>query len=95
MCNTWEIVGLSFNPLATIPNQHKLTGSNYVNWKRNLDIVLIAEGYKYVLNTECPVVLDADAFKKDKEEYDKWIKADEMEWCYMLGAMSNALQHQH
>ena len=31
----------SFSPLVTILNQNKLTGSNYVDWKRNLDIVLI------------------------------------------------------
>ena len=30
----------TFNPLATILNQNKLVGSNYVDWKRNLDIVL-------------------------------------------------------
>ena len=39
----------SFSPLVTILNQNKLTGSNYVDWKRNLDIVLIAEEHKYVL----------------------------------------------
>ena len=30
----------TFNPLATIFNQNKLVGSNYVDWKQNLDIVL-------------------------------------------------------
>ena len=40
----------SFSPLVAILNQNKLTGSNYVDWKRNLDIVLIAEQHKYVLN---------------------------------------------
>ena len=39
----------SFSPLVTILNQNKLTGSNYVDWKRNLDIVLTTEEHKYVL----------------------------------------------
>jgi hypothetical protein len=26
-------------------NQNKLTGSNYVDWKRNLDIMLRAKGF--------------------------------------------------
>ena len=30
----------SFSPLVTVLNQNKLIGSNYVDWKRNLDIVL-------------------------------------------------------
>ena len=33
----------AFSPLATILTQNKLTGNNYVEWKRNLDIVLTAE----------------------------------------------------
>ena len=37
----------SFSPLVAILNQNKLAGSNYVGWKRNLDIVLTAEVHKY------------------------------------------------
>ena len=44
----------SFNPLVAILNQNKLTGSNYVDWKRNLDIVLTAKEHKYVLTQPCP-----------------------------------------
>nr|XP_009769261.1 PREDICTED: uncharacterized protein LOC104220142 [Nicotiana sylvestris] len=44
----------SFNPLTSILNQNKLEGPNYVDWKRNLDIFLTAEGYKFVITEECP-----------------------------------------
>ncbi|XP_019233294.1 PREDICTED: uncharacterized protein LOC109213910 [Nicotiana attenuata] len=44
----------SFNPLTSILNQNKLEGPNYIDWKRNLDIVLTAEGYKFVITDECP-----------------------------------------
>ena len=57
----------SFSPLVTILNQNKLTGSNYVDWKRNLDIVLIAEEHKYVLTKPCPSFPSFDALPKEKQ----------------------------
>ena len=47
-------MSLTFNPLAIILSQNKLTGPNYVEWNRNLDIVLTVEGYKFVLSQPCP-----------------------------------------
>lgn len=44
----------SFSPLMSILHENKLTGPNYVDWKRNLDILLTAENYKYVLIENCP-----------------------------------------
>ncbi|XP_019244524.1 PREDICTED: uncharacterized protein LOC109224397 [Nicotiana attenuata] len=44
----------SFNSLTSILHQNKLEGPDYVDWKRNLDIVLTAEGYKFVISEECP-----------------------------------------
>ena len=40
---------MPFNPFAIVLNKNKLTGPNYVNWKRNLDITLTTKGYKYIL----------------------------------------------
>ena len=56
----------SFSPLVTILNQNKLTGSNYVDWKRNLDIVLIAEEHKYVLTQPYPSFSSLDAHLEKK-----------------------------
>lgn len=86
---------MSFNPLTSILNHNKLIGSNYVDWRRNLDIVLTAEGYKYVLTTPCPETPGSDAQPSEVELYQKWVKADEMARCYMLASMTNILQHQH
>ena len=63
-----------FNPISTILGQNKLEGSNYVDWRRNLDIVLTAEEYKFVLHEECPLKPNDE----DKLAYQKWRKADEM-----------------
>jgi hypothetical protein len=83
-----------FSPLAIILNQNKLTGPNYLDWKRNLDIVLIAEGHKFVLTQPCPEVPPLDASQEDKQRYDRWNKSNEMAKCYILASLSNVLQHQ-
>ena len=62
----------SFNPLVTILNQSKLTGSNYVDWKRNLDIVLAVEEHKYVLSQPCPNFPTLDTSFEEKQRYDRW-----------------------
>ena len=85
----------SFNPLSAILNQNKLNGQNYVDWKRNLDIVLTAEGYKYVLSTTKPQEPDSEATQEVNDQYEKWVKANDMAKCYILASMSNVLQHQH
>ena len=56
----------SFSPLVTIFNQNKLTGSNYVDWERNLDIVLTAKEHKYVLTQLCPSFPSLDAPLEEK-----------------------------
>lgn len=67
--------------LATILSHNKLTKSNYIDQKRNIDIVLTAKRFKYVLNTKCPSIPEANATNEEREEYDKWIKVDEMAQC--------------
>ena len=62
----------SFSPLVAILNQNKLTGSNYVDWKRNLDIVLTAKKHKYALTQPCPSFPSLDAPLEEKQRYDRW-----------------------
>ena len=42
-------MGGSFNPFSTILKDNKLMGTNYVNWKKNLNLVLTAEDCAFVL----------------------------------------------
>ncbi|XP_074562879.1 uncharacterized protein LOC141819483, partial [Curcuma longa] len=86
---------MAFNPLSVILKENKLTGPNYIDWKRNLDIVLTAEEYKFVLHEVCPEAPRPDSSEEEKERHRKWVKADEMARCYILASMSNVLQHQH
>ena len=43
------------SPLAMILTQNKLTGENYIDWKRNLDIVLTTKNHKMVLIKPYPI----------------------------------------
>ena len=45
---------MAFNLLVVILRENKLDGTNYIDWKRNLDIVLTAEDNKFVLTDLCP-----------------------------------------
>ncbi|WKA13445.1 hypothetical protein VitviT2T_030743 [Vitis vinifera] len=85
----------SFNPLANILTQNKLEGPNYVDWKRNLDILQTAEEYKFVLSEVCLEKPGEGATQDQIKAHQKWVKADEMARCYILASMSNVLQHQH
>ena len=69
---------MSFNPFAFILNQNKLIRPNYVDWKRNLDIVLTAEGYKYVLTEEHSDLSATNSPRLEKDRYKKWVEVDEM-----------------
>ena len=68
----------SFSTLVAILNQKKLAGSNYVDWKRNLDIVLTAEEHKYVFSQPCPNFPSLDA--PLEENRDKIIGRNLRKW---------------
>ena len=80
------------SPLAMILTQNKLTGENYVDWKRNLDIVLTAENHKMVLTKPCPIEPIEESDKKDKEAYKTLMQSDEIAKCYIIASMNNVLQ---
>ena len=61
----------AFSLLATILAQNKLTGNNYIEWKRNLDIVLTVEDHIYVLSTPCLSEPRANAAAVIKRKFDK------------------------
>ncbi|KAM3216676.1 hypothetical protein P3L10_026117 [Capsicum annuum] len=84
----------SFNPLTSILNQNKLEGHNYVDWKRNLAIVLTAEGFKFVLVEEFPIK-SVEPTDDETKAYNKCVKADKIVRCYILASMTNVLQHQY
>ena len=79
------------SPLAMILTQNKLMGENYVDWKRNLDIVLAAENHKIVLTKPCPIEPIEESDKEDKEAYKAWMRSDKITRYYILPSMNNVL----
>ncbi|KAL5581101.1 hypothetical protein UlMin_013543 [Ulmus minor] len=86
---------MSFNPQSIILSQNKLTGENFTDWKRNLNIVLTSEKHKFVLLEAFPPEPVTNATKAVRDAYDKWIASNDMACCYMLASMSNVLQEQY
>ena len=43
----------SSNPLVIILDQHRLTGPNFIDWLRNLKVILASKKILYVLE-KCP-----------------------------------------
>ena len=84
----------NFNPLAKILDENRLSRPNYVDWKRNLIIVLTADKITHVLNTEAPELTLVDATKEQRDAFNKWHEADEMAKCYIMASMTNVLQKQ-
>ena len=82
---------MSFNPLAIMLKSNKLTRPNYVDCKRNLDIVLTTEGYKYVLTEKSSDLSAVNVPKLEREIYEMWVKADEMARYYILISVSSIL----
>ncbi|XP_021293401.1 uncharacterized protein LOC110423508 [Herrania umbratica] len=57
--------------LWSILDANKLTGPNFLDWFRNLKIILEQEKKSYVLDTPIPPVPIADASGEDKEAYQR------------------------
>ncbi|XP_050267329.1 uncharacterized protein LOC126712159 [Quercus robur] len=77
-----------------ILDENRLSGLNYVDWKRNLIIVLTADKIAHVLNTEAPELALANATKEQRDAFNKWHEADGMDKCYIMASMTNVLQKQ-
>ena len=84
----------NFNPLAKILDENWLSEPNYVDWKRNLIIVLTTYKIAHVFNTEAPELALADAIEMQRDAFNKWHEVDEMTKWYIMTSMTNVLQKQ-
>ena len=81
--------------LSFILESNKLTGPNFLDWLRNLKIVLLSEKLLFILDEAILKVLLVDAPNEVYMAYNKHRNADEMATCLMLAAISLDLQKQH
>ena len=81
--------------LRGILDSNKLIGPNYVDWLRNLKIVLTQEKLSYILDISKPQEVGDDATEEKVSTYRMW-KNDSLTVKYIiLASMSNELQRQH
>ena len=60
-----------------------------------MNIVLVYENYKFLLNEECLEVPTANATCAVQEAYNRWIQSNNKAHCYLLAAMFDVLRSKH
>ena len=85
----------SINHLRGIIDANCLTGSKFIDWLRNLKILLKSEHIAYVLEGDGPVEPASDVSKDEVWEYHKWQEDSTIFQCHMLASMCNEFQRQH
>ena len=81
--------------LQSILDANKLIRTNFMDWLRNLRIVLRAENIAYILDAPLLVSPSVDASVGDQIAYQKHLDDSIIAACIMLASMSQGLQKQH
>ena len=74
--------------LKSILDANKLTNANFMDWVRNLRIVLKAERIAYVIDGPLPESPSFDAYNEDHNAYQKHLDDNVIAACIMLASMS-------
>ena len=77
--------------LRSILDANKLTNVNFMDWLRNLRIVLKVERKAYVLNSTLSKSPPVDAFDEDQNAYQMHLDNNVIATCIMLASMSPEL----
>ena len=85
----------SSNPLFVILDQHRLTGPNFIDWLRNLKVVLASERILYVLNQSPPATLPNEASQEEHITLEQWNDDDLQARCIMWASMSTKIHRQY
>ncbi|XP_074572651.1 uncharacterized protein LOC141829140 [Curcuma longa] len=81
--------------LRSVLEKDKLNGTNFLDWYRNLMIVLKQERKLYVLEQPIPEAPAANATRKEKDAYKNHQDNALDVSCIMLATMNSELQKQH
>ncbi|KAK8680980.1 hypothetical protein V6N13_053388 [Hibiscus sabdariffa] len=81
--------------LRSLLEKEKLNGINFLDWFRNLRIVLRQEGKEYVIKEAVPNDPGANAPRADKDKFKKHMDDMLDVGCLMLATMTLELQKQH
>ena len=83
------------NPLSIILDNNRLTGPNFIDWQRNLKVVLASEKILYVIEKSLPLTLLEDSSPEEYEVLSKWKDDDMQARCIMWASMSTEIHRQH
>ncbi|KAK8589649.1 hypothetical protein V6N13_088475 [Hibiscus sabdariffa] len=75
--------------------KEKLNGINFLDWFRNLRIVLKQERNEYVIEEPVPNEPGANALRAEKDKFKKHMDDMLDVGCLMLSPMTPELQNQH
>ncbi|KAK8675042.1 hypothetical protein V6N13_033115 [Hibiscus sabdariffa] len=81
--------------LRSLLEKEKLNGINFLDWFRNLRIVLKQERKEHVIEKPVPKDPGADAPTADKDIFKKYMDDMVDVGCLMLATMTLELQKQH
>ena len=77
--------------MRSILEKDKLNGTNFLDWYRNLRIVLRLERKEYILDQPIPEEPAASAPRAQKDAYNKHLNDSVDVTCLMLGCMESEL----
>ena len=80
--------------LRSILEKDKLNGTNFLDWYRNLRIVLRQERKEYILDQPIPEEPAANAPRAQNDAYNKHLNDSVDVTCLMLRCMESELQKQ-
>ncbi|KAL6582120.1 hypothetical protein OROMI_006134 [Orobanche minor] len=84
------------NPLAILLEKNVLIGPNFIDWLRNLMIVLNMKSLEYVLNTDIPLTpVLTSGNHEEIDIHEKLVKDDVLVRGFMMGSMINELHRAH
>ena len=78
--------------LRSILDNNKLTDLNFMDWMRNLHIILVQEKISYILDTPNLDSIREDAIEEEKATYKIWQNDSTTVKWIMLASISNELQ---
>ena len=78
--------------LQSIFEKDKLNGTNFLDWYRNLRIILRQERKEYILDQPILKEPTANAPRAQKDAYNKHLNDSVDVTCLMLGCMESELQ---
>ena len=84
-----------YNPIIHILTTNKLTRPNFVNQKKNLDIVLTSNELKWVTQEITHFTPNEHSTQEEKDNYHSGQRVGQKTNCIILGSLHNMLHHQH